>query len=149
MAETNALPSEASITTIRNDIADYLATGVDIADYGALALAEVKRYLEDRRDIMWVMVFDTTGDAYWDNDDSTGRNQDRIQQVLRLLTIAYIFKDYSIKVPADGLWWALFEDFETRALDLLQNARLDVDRDESGEISSDEESEDGQIFLRR
>ena len=149
MAETNALPSTASITTVRNDIADYLPTGVTVDDFAALALLDVKRRLEDKRDILWTWVYDTTEDEYFDNTDSTGRNEDRLQQVIRLLTIAYIFKDYSIKVPADGLWWALFEDFEKRAFDMLMDAKLDVDRDESGAITEGEESELGQVFLTR
>ncbi|OQY16382.1 MAG: hypothetical protein B6I36_10325 [Desulfobacteraceae bacterium 4572_35.1] len=148
MPEINAYPTSDELLAYRTDLSNYLASGQSLDNVMATALLEVKRYLEDKRNVMWAMVFDTIGDAYWDNEDSTGRNKDRIQKAIILYTIAIIFRDYSITV-GDGAWWELYLSYRADAENTLKDARLDVDRDESGDISNSEAETLGQSFMIR
>ena len=145
MPETNALPTEDQLTLVRADLADKLPDNTTLEDWLDKALAKVKRDLEDERQTKWAQVYDETNDAYYDNEDSTGRNQDRIQEMIMLCTSMLVFKQYANNRGEDGAWWQMFESYEADYTNLLKSARLDLDIDEDGEV--DEEGRLGQSFF--
>ena len=149
MAETNAPPTEAEVLLIRNDLMDLIASiaGRTLDSYIVDSLAECKRILEDDRGILWTQVYDTTGDAYLDNSDSTGRNEDRIKNAMSHMAAAMVFRDYSIKFEEAESWTMLAEYHEQKAIDRLTKSKLDIDIDESGAIDDDEEMLLGQVFF--
>lgn len=148
MAETNAPPTTAATIALRNDIEDYTAAiGVALSAYITLAVSECKRILEDDRQVPWSRVFDTTNDAYLDNSDETGRNEDRIQNAMSNMAIAMVFRDYAVKQDLEESWTLLADYHEEKAKDRLLNGTLDIDTDDSGTIDSDEEGDTGQVFM--
>lgn len=147
MAETNALPSDAQILAYRSDLATYLPGGGTLQGEAATALEEVKRYLEDKRGILWRTVYDLTNDLYFVDPEGVERNQDRIQKAIILFTVAGLFKDYS--VLHGGSWWELYLAHRSDAEETLKDARLDVDLDESGAIDDGETAILSQVFMTR
>ena len=147
MPETNASPTMQEVLLIRDDLEDFLPDGRNLDSYVAQALLECKRILEDDRACPWSRVFDSTNDAYLDNSDATGRNQDRIQNAISHQTACMIFRDYSIK---NGLEenWSLLADYHCQmSKERLLESTLDIDLDDSGAIDEDEEGSVGQVFL--
>jgi len=141
-----ALPTEAELLAVRSDLHDYAD---DLAEYQNQALAAVKRILEDKRDILWSQVYDTNNDEYFDNEDATGRNEDRIKHAINLMTVALVFRDYAVDATDAGKWWELARAYATDAEEVILSAKLDIDSDESGTIDEGEEGYTGQVFLRR
>ena len=149
MAETNAPPSKAAVLLVRDDLSDYLPDGRTIDSYITESLEECKRVLEDDRGVVWFTVFNTTDDAYFDNADSTGRNQDRIQNAICHMTASMIFRDYAIKTELEESWTMLADYHEEKANERLLKSKLDIDTDESGTIEEGEEGQLGQTFMVR
>lgn len=144
MAET---PTPTYVIEIRPDIESRLSSKLSLADYLAKALAQVKRDVEDKKGIKWSQVYDSANTAYFDNADSTGRNDDRLKHAIALQTISLIFKDYSINSGDEGKWWGLYEAYRVDYENLIDTMVLDVDLDESGAIDDGEESQTQQVFL--
>lgn len=149
MPETTAPPNKAFVLLIRDDLSDYLPDGRTIDSYIAESLEECKRILEDDRGVVWFTVFNVTDDEYFDNSDSTGRNQDRIQNAIGHMTASMIFRDYAIKQDLEENWTMLADYHETKATDRLLKSKLDIDTDESGVIDDSEEGRLGQSFMVR
>ena len=150
MAETNAPPSREEVLLVRNDLRDYADNmGRTIDSYITEALEECKRILEDDRGVVWFTVFDTTNDLYFDNADTTGRNEDRIQNAIAHMTASMVFRDYAIRQDLEESWTMLADYHETKATDRLLKSKLDIDIDESGTIDESEEGRLGQSFLVR
>jgi len=149
MAETNAPPTSAEVLIIRTDLNDYLPENRTLDSYITQSLAECKRILEDDRGVPWSRVYDTTDDAYLDNSDATGRNEDRIKNAIIHLTASAIFRDYSIKNDIEENWSMLADYHDSMAKTRLIDSVLDIDTDDSGAIDDDEEGVIGQSFLRR
>jgi hypothetical protein len=147
MAETNAPPTDAQVLLVRDDVKDYMPEGRTLGSYISQSLAECKRILEDGRGVKWSQVFDSTNDAYLDNSDATGRNQDRIQNAVSHMAIGMVFRDYSVKQDLEESWTLHADYHENMASDRLLSSVLDVDVDESGAIDEDEESNIGQSFM--
>jgi len=150
MAETNAPPSREEVLLVRNDLRDYAdRMGRTVDSYITEALEECKRILEDDRGVVWFTVFNTTDDEYFDNADTTGRNQDRIQNAISHMTASMVFRDYAIRQELDENWTQLADYHETKANDRLLKSKLDIDTDESGAIEESEEGRLGQSFMVR
>ncbi len=150
MAETNAPPSKEAVLLVRNDLRDYTeAMGRTVDSYITEALEECKRILEDDRGVVWATVFNTTDDEYYDNSDSTGRNEDRIQNAISHMTASMVFRDYAIRQDLEENWTMLADYHETKANDRLLKSKLDIDTDESGTIDTGEEGQLGQSFMVR
>ncbi len=150
MPETNAPPSVDDVLLVRNDLRDYTGSmGRTMDSYINEALDECKRILEDERGVVWFTVFDTTNDEYFDNSDSTARNQDRIQNAISHMTASMVFRDYAIRQDLEENWTMLADYHEQKASDRLLKSKLDVDTDESGTIDPSEEGQLGQSFMVR
>lgn len=143
------LPTTTEIFKIRSDIDTRLSEKLDLEHYMNIALEQVKRDIEDKKGVQWRWVYDSTNAIYFDNTDATGRNDDRIKHAISLLTVALIFRDYSINSRDDGKWWGLYESYKMDYDNLIDIMTLDVDKDESGTIEEAEESEKLQVFLTR
>jgi hypothetical protein len=142
-----ATPTSAEVLDIRADLETYLQTNSEgaktIDDYTARALAQVIRDLEDTRNILWSRIYvdpDYLGD---------GRNEDRSKQMISLLAIAYVFEDYFLRTAGDTYWYDVYLHYFKVYNDLLKKAKLDVDVDDSGTITEDEEGRSGQSFMVR
>ena len=150
MPETNAPPSREDVLLVRNDLRDYAdSMSRTIDSYITEALEECKRILEDDRGVVWFTVFNTTEDEYFDNSDTTGRNEDRIQNAISHMTASMVFRDYAIKQDLEESWTMLADYHETKANDRLLKSKLDIDIDESGAIDDNEEGQLGQSFMVR
>lgn len=148
MAETNAVPTDNEVTAIRADIANFLTGSKTITNYAASALADFKLDLEDKRNILWTRIFDTTNDLYFVDTDDNTRNDDKCINMLSNLTISLIFRDFAI-ANEDSQWMDLANYFRAEYDDRLKIAKLDVDLDDSGGISEAEERKSGQSFMRK
>ncbi len=148
MSELNAVPTKEELLIVRGDLDDYKGDRT-LDSYITDSFAECKRILEDERSVVWSRVFDTDTDAYWDNSDATGRNEDRIKNAISHMAAALIFWDYSVRQELEESWTSLASYHEQKAMDRLLKSTLDIDRDDSGTISTDEEGDSGQVFLVR
>lgn len=148
MPETNATPKDTEVLLIRGDVSEF-HPGRTLSSFATEALAECKRILEDDRGIVWSRVFDTTEDAYLDNSDETGRNEDRIKNAISNMAISMVFRDYSIRqgLEEDDPWTSLADYHEEKATRRLLDSKLDEDLNDSGTIDPDEEGRSGQTFL--
>ena len=149
MAETNAYPKESEILLIRADLKELLADGRTLSQERAEALKEVKRILEDDRGVPWSRVFNATADAYLDNDDSTGRNEDRIKNAISHMTASLIFRGYSVLDSEEENWSSLANFHYDMAKKRLLDSTLDIDLDDSGTIEDGEEGSTGQPFFKK
>lgn len=118
-----------------------------LSDYQNIALAQVKRDLEDIRDILWSRVYDSTNSIYYTDADGNARNEDRIKKLINLATIASVYEDYAVRVEDSG-FWDLHVAYHEKYMRLMTVAKIDVDRNDDGTIDEAEE-EIGQTFLRR
>ena len=143
------LPTAAELKAVRSDLDQFVGEGLSLDDQMAQALLYVKRQLEDVRGILWSKVYDSDDDKYFDDADSTGRNRDRLTTAISNMTAAYVFKDYAVTAGDGSRWWELYLAYRADADALIKNAKLDVDRDESGDITDDETGELGQTFTSR
>ena len=146
MAESNAVPTTAEVTALRGDIANYIVDAKTLGDYTAMALAQFKRDMMNKRAIKWTWVFDRTNDQYFLNSDSESWNDDNCINMIALLTVANIFTDYTIS-NTDSQWMELSEYYESRYDDALKIAKLDLDTSEDGTIDEGEEGRSGQAFF--
>ncbi len=146
MAETNAVPTQVEIQAVRADLDNYISTNLVLSHYTASALSQFKMDLEDKRGIKFGQIFDTTNDLYFLDTDDEARNDDKCIHMLCLLTISKVFRDYAIG-KEDSQWWDLANDYEIRYDERLKITQLDIDLDESGAISEDEEQTSGQKFM--
>jgi hypothetical protein len=94
------------------------------------------------------MLYDVANDEYFKNTDDEAKNEDRLHNAIVLLAVGYIFKDYSIKV-AEGNWFDLWLAYRADYDRAVNEMQLSIDRDESGEITDDEERESTQTYLTR
>ena len=141
------LPTTLSVVSKRPDIEDYTS---NLAVHMANALAQVKRYLLNNRGIKWSTVYDSgTADDYFADTDDLENNKDQIGEAITLLTIALVFEAYSIKAQDDSQWWNLYQAFRADSESLMDTMKLDIDVDESGGVTEDEEKETGQRFFSR
>ena len=146
MAET---PTAAELKAIRSDLDSYTGDGLKLSDHVAEALKYVKRQLEDVRGILWTQVYDSDNAVYYDDEDANGRNDDRLKNAIGNMTAAYVFKDYAVTAGEGSKWWELYLAFRADADNVIKYAKLDVDLDESGDISTGEEAQAGQSFMTR
>ena len=149
MAES---PTSAQVTTERPDIQNYIDSNLaslDIDDYIAKALAQVKRDIEDVKGIKWSMIYNETTSDYFLNTDDEAHNKDRIHNVIILLTVAYVFKDYAVTMTDEGTWNSLYINYREDYDRAVKEMKIDVDWNESGEIAEDEELQTTQTFMGR
>jgi len=146
MAETNATPTEAEVTARRGDINNYLVDDKIVADYTAVALAQFKRDLFNKRAIKWSWIFDTTNDLYYLNTAAETWNDDNCINMIALLTVAYVFADYAIS-NKESQWMELSTYYRAEYDDELKIAKLDVDTSGDGAITDNEEGRSGQAFF--
>lgn len=142
-------PTLEDVEEIRKDISDFVVDDKGIeADYIPQALAHIKRFLEDKRGILWVTVWDETGEDYFVGTDDVPRNRDKIINATSHMVVALVFKDWSVK-KQDGQWWELYVSYRADAEDELRSALLDLDKDQSGTISDGETAKRSQPFMRK
>lgn len=152
MAETNAPPTDAEIKLIRVDIENYLIESRTLTSYASAALSQFKLDIEDKRGVSFSQVFDDTNDLYFTDTDGNTRNLQKIRQdMLCYLASSMVFRDYAIATSDGGgsQWWDLANEYESRYDERLKIAKLDVDLDEDGSISEDEEKVTAQTFMVR
>lgn len=142
-------PTDAEVLELRPDLLEYLQEGDDIATITEKALKQVKIDLEDQRGVLWLRVWDSDNSKYFVGSDDYTRNDDKIPRMIALKSIAMVFKDYAINMGADSQWWTDAEQFQDDYWKLLTHAKLDIDSDDSGSITIDEDGETGQIFMGR
>jgi len=140
-------PTIEQVLAIRGDLQKFILPPKTFDDYTTRALGQLKRDLDDKRGILWSRIY--TSGAYLDNTDSTGRNEDRCHHMIGLLAVAYAFEDYALQGAAGSQWWDLYLAYRADYDELLKTAKLDVDADDSGSISSGEENVTGQRFLSK
>lgn len=144
-------PASSAILALRRDLNNITAqidNGGTIDTYAGQANAQVKRDLRDVHDIKWSQVYDSDNEIYFVDTDGEANNDDRIKNMIALLCISYVFRDYSIAV-AENAWFELHLHYMEQYQSAMNQARLDVDLDDSGEISEDEERQTTQSFMVR
>jgi len=142
-------PTLEEVKAVRQDVEDYVVDNKEVeTDYTPEALKHIKRYLEDKRGILWSQVWDESNSDYFEGTDEVARNRDKIVNAIAHMAVALVFKDWSIK-KTEGVWWDLYVSYRADAEDGLRNALLDVDRDKSGSISEDETAGRSQPFVIR
>lgn len=149
MPETNALPTDDQLLLVRSDLDGKLPDNTTLDDWLNEGLTRVKRDLEDKRDTRWSQVYDLTNDKYFDNEDLTGRNKDRIQSMIMLCTSMLVFQQYANRQGEDSEWWSFYLSYKDEYTDRLIHARLDIDEDDDGEIDEHEEDRLGQSFMSK
>jgi hypothetical protein len=148
-ASTGEKPTATEVIQIRSDIDSKTSEKLELDQYIDRAHSQVKRDVEDKKSIPWSRVYDSDNGIYFDNPDSTGRNNDRLKHAISLLAIAYVFQDYSINATDVGRWWGLYEAYKMDYDNMIDTMVLDVDTDDSGTIEDSETSQKPQVFLQR
>jgi hypothetical protein len=154
MSEVNAPPTDDEIKAVRFDIDGdpFLDQGKTLQEYAASALAEFKNDIEDVRGFKFTQVFDETADEYFSDTDDYTRNLNKIRKdILCNLTIALVFRDFMIAASDDveSRWFNLYTFYRSEYDNALKISQLDVDIDESGTITEDEERTSGQKFFSK
>jgi hypothetical protein len=147
MAET---PTRDQVLIERHDIESTIAqndANLDLDDYISKALAHVKRDLREVKGIKWDMVYDSTNSQYFENTDGDANNDDTIKHMITLVAISFAFKDLSIRVE-DSNFWDLYINYREDYDRALNQAKLDIDWNESGGITEDEDGQTTQVFFR-
>lgn len=147
MAES---PTREEILEKRPDLESVMEdndANLDIDDYISRALTDVKRDLREIKGIKWDMVYDSDEDDYFTDTDGDENNRDSIINMIIMKTISEVFKDFATAVE-DSRWWDLHIAYRQDYEESIRQAKLDIDRDESGEITDDEENQDTQNFFR-
>lgn len=142
-------PTDTEVLEIRPDLVDFLQQEDDIATVTAKALKQVKIDLEDKRGILWNRVWDADNSKYFVGSDDYTRNDDKIVRMISLKAIAMVFRDYAINMGADSQWFQVSAEYGGDYMELLNTAKLDIDADDSGTITVEEDAETGQRFLKR
>ena len=142
------LPTEQEVLDIRHDLLEYLADD-DLDTLSTRALAKVKIDLEDQRGVLWSQVWDTTNSKYFVGYDENTRNDDKIPRMIAYLAVSMTFRDYSIQNADEDNWWGLAEYYMEQYEKMMLQAKLDVDSDDDGSISEDEDAQTGQVFMHR
>ena len=142
-------PTSAEILKLRRDLQDYvtaIGNGSTIDLYADEANAQIKRDLRDSHGIEWSQVYDDPD--YLLDSDGRANNDDRIKNMIAMLAIAYVFRDYSIAV-SDSQWFDLYLFYRDEYKTALAQAKLDVDSNDDGTISEGEEQQTTQSFTVR
>ena len=140
-------PTTAQVEKYRQDISNFVGDKA-VSDYITLATAQTWRDMLNKRSIKRVWVWDTTNTIYFLDTDGVGNNEDQMHDMIILLTIAFIYQAWAQKTQ-DAQWWDLYTAYRTEYDNALSFAKLDVDKNESGEITADEEATTGQVFFTR
>jgi hypothetical protein len=69
--------------------------------------------------------------------------------MIAYLAVSMTFRDYSIQNADEDKWWGLAEYYQEQYDSMILKAKLDVDTDDSGSISEDEDARTGQVFMGR
>lgn len=142
-------PTRDDVLEIRQDIVNYVVDTKDLeADYIPQALAHIKRFLENKRGVFWITVWDVDNSDYFIGSDGIERNRDKIINAISHMTVALVFKDWSL-TNREGQWWDLYLAYRSDAEDSLRDALLDIDKDKSGSISDSETAQRTQPFVIR
>lgn len=149
MAES---PTRDQVLIERPDVEEYIVdnpANLDLDDYIGKALAQVKRDVEDVKGIKWSRIYDTTNLLYFLDVDDEAHNKDRVHNLIILLTVAYVFKDYAINRTDEGVWNSMYMSYRGDYDRSLDEVKLSVDWNDSGEITEDEEDQTTQVFQGR
>jgi len=154
MAES---PTREQVLIERPDIAKYIEgneANLDLDDYIAKALAQVKRDVEDVKGIKWARIYNSADDAptypdYFLDADDEAHNKDRVHNLIILLTVAYSFKDYAISMTDEAVWNSMYLGYKSDYDRALDEVKLSVDWNDSGAITEDEEKQTTQNFMVR
>ena len=145
MAET---PTHSEVVNEAAHIEKYVPTEVEMLEFVTRALADVKRYLRNNRGINWSQVYDSASGDYFEDTDGNANNKDQLLKAIRLSTVSIIYKD-NAQESQDSIWWDMYKEYRAEAEILLDNAKLDVDSNDDGEISDGEENATRQKFFGR
>ena len=149
MAES---PTSAQVLVERPDLQSFIdgnEANLTIDDYIAKALAQVKRDIEDVKGIKWSRIYNSVTSDYFLDEDDIAHNQDRMINIVTILTVAYVFKDYAIRRDDTGAWNSMYLAFREDYDKAVQDVKLSVDWDDSGAIVEGEEDNTTQPFLGR
>lgn len=149
MAES---PTREQVLIERSDLETYIEdnpANLDVDDYISKALAQVKRDIEDVKGIKWSRIYNLTDDVYFLDFDDEAHNEDRVLNLVILLTVAYVFKDYAINRTDDAVWNSMYMAYRGDYDRALEEVKLSVDWNDSGAITEDEEEQTTQVFMRR
>lgn len=149
MAES---PTREQVLIERPDVEDYIVdnpANLGIDDYISKALAQVKRDVEDVKGIKWPRIYDTANSIYFKDVDDEAHNKDRVHNLIILLTVAYVFKDYAINRTDDAVWNSMYMAYRGDYDRSLDEVKLSVDWNDSGAITEDEEEQTTQVFMSR
>jgi hypothetical protein len=142
-------PTDAEILEIRPDLIEFVPEDTDLQAQAVRSLKKVKIDLEDRRGVLWSQVWDSDNSAFWVATDGPTRNDDKIPRMIAVHVVYSIFRDYAIRMNADSEWFAVANEYLTDYDQLLKDAKLDVDSDNSGTIDDSETGQTGQVFMGR
>lgn len=140
-------PNYSDIVQECATIEQYITDDVSMQAHINYALAEVKRYLRNMRGVEWSTVYDVANEEYFKDTDDNENNKDNILKAIRLMTIALIYKA-NAQEARESIWWDLYKEYLIEANTLMDNAKLDIDFNKSGEIEDAEEEYSGQVFFR-
>lgn len=129
-------------------IEQYVSDPVRMDEYVERALDDVRQYLRNILGIEWATVYDSDNAEYFADTDGNTNNQTQLLKIIRLMTIAIIYKDNAQGV-SDSPWWEMYEAYKVEATQLMDSAKFDIDANEDGEISEDEETQTTQTFFQR
>ena len=149
MAES---PTRQQVLIERPDLETYIegnGANLDMDDYISKALAQVKRDVEDVKGIKWSRLYSVDNGAYFLDVDGEAHNEDRIHNLIILLTVAKTFEDYAINRNDDGIINSVYTAYMTRYDRSLDEVKLSVDWNDSGAITEDEEEQTTQVFMGR
>lgn len=143
-------PTDAQILALRRDLQDYvdaIGNSATIALYADEANAQFKRDLKDSHGIKFSQIY--VDPDYLTDSNGDANNDDRCKNLIALLTIAYVFRDYAIATNGDHSWFDLYQFYEVKYTSAFTKVRLDVDTNEDGEITEGEDAQTQQTFLVR
>ena len=149
MAES---PTRDQVLIERSDVETYVEdnpANLSLDDYIAKSLAQVKRDVEDVKGIKWSRIYDTANSIYFKDVDDEAHNKDRVHNLIILLTVAYVFKDYAINRTDEGVWNSMYMSYRGDYDRSLDEVKLSVDWNDSGAITEDEEEQTTQVFMGR
>jgi hypothetical protein len=154
MAES---PTREQVLIERSDVETYIENNeanLSLDDYISKSLAQVKRDIEDVKGIKWARIYNSADDAptypdYFLDVDDEAHNKDRVHNLIILLTVAYVFKDYAINRTDDAVWSSMYMAYRGDYDRSLDEVKLSVDWNDSGVITEDEEEQTTQNFMVR
>jgi len=142
-------PTDAEILEIRPDLLDYLSSESDLQAEAVRAIKQVKIDLEDQRGVLWSRVFDADTGLYLTSSDGLTRNDEKIPRMIAIYVVYMVFRDYAINMGGESQWFVVANEFLVDYEKLMLHGKLDIDYDDSGAITEDEDAETGQTFMRR